>query len=278
VSSTTLTTPVVPRTLASRLRWIIADSGAITRRDLLHWRLQPGAIVAALLFPVFMVLIFGYLFGGAISVPGGGNYREFLLPGMFAMTMLLGVGKTMISINTDVSKGITDRFRSMPMALSALPIGRTVADLLDSAVALAVMTGCGLAVGWRVHDGITRALAAVGLLLLLRFALVWVGIYVGLVIKGAEAVNTVYTLEFPLGFLSSAFVAPATMPGWLGAVAEWNPLSSTVAATRQLFGNPGFGGDSWVTHHAVLMAVVWPAVISAVFMVLSARTYRWLSH
>jgi ABC-2 type transport system permease protein len=278
VSTTIAAVPVVPRTLASRLRWIIADSGAITRRDLLHWRLQPGAIVAALLFPVFMVLTFGYLFGGAISVPGGGNYREFLLPGMFAMTMLLGVGKTMISINTDVSKGITDRFRSMPMALSALPIGRTVADILDSAVALAVMIGCGFAVGWRVHDGTTRALEAVGLLLLLRFALVWVGIYIGLVIRGSEAVNTVYTLEFPLGFLSSAFVAPATMPGWLGAIAEWNPLSSTVSAARQLFGNPGFAGDSWVTHHAVLMAVVWPAAISVVFMILSARTYRWLSH
>jgi ABC-2 type transport system permease protein len=278
VSSATLAVPVVPQTLGSRLRWIIADGWVITRRDLLHWRLQPGAIVAALLFPVFMVLTFGYLFGGAISVPGGGNYREFLLPGMFAMTMLLGVGKTMISINTDVSKGITDRFRSMPMALSALPIGRTLADILDSTVALAVMIGCGLAVGWRVHDGTTRALEAVGLLLLLRFALVWVGIYVGLVIRGAEAVNAVYTLEFPLGFLSSAFVAPATMPGWLAVIAEWNPLSSTVTATRQLFGNPGVGGDSWVAQHAVLMAVVWPAAISVVFMILSARTYRWLSH
>jgi ABC-2 type transport system permease protein len=277
VSNATLAAPVVPQTLASRLRWIIADGWVITRRDLLHWRIQPGAIVAALLFPVFMVLTFGYLFGGAISVPGGGNYRDFLLPGMFAMTMLLGVGKTMISINTDVSKGITDRFRSMPMALSALPIGRTLADILDSAVALAVMIGCELAVGWRVHDGTTRALEAVGLLLLLRFALVWVGIYIGLVVRGAEAVNAVYTLEFPLGFLSSAFVAPATMPGWLAVIAEWNPLSSTVAATRQLFGNPGAGGGSWVTQHAVVMAVAWPAAISVAFMILSARTYRWLS-
>jgi ABC-type multidrug transport system permease subunit len=154
-------------------------------------------------------------------------------------------------------------------------VGRAVADLLHSALILAGLLACGLAVGWRPATP-GGALGAVGLLLLLRFSLLWAGMYLGLVAREPGAAVVVQTLEFPVGFLSNAFVAPGTMPGWLGAIAEWNPLSSTVAAARQLFGNPGWGGDSWVAQHPVLMAVAWPVAITAVFFVLSVRRYRLL--
>jgi ABC-2 type transport system permease protein len=273
----TTTAPIIPRSPLDRLRWAVADAWAVTLRDLTHWVHQPATVVVGLLFPVLMVLMFGYLFGGAMSVPGGGDYREFLLPGLFALTMVFGIEATIVAVTSDAAKGVTDRFRSMPMAPSAMVVGRCTADLLNSILGLAVLIACGLVVGWQWREGGGAALLAVGLLLLLRFALLWVGIYLGLLFKNPEAVVAVQILVWPLAFLSNAFVATATMPGWLGAAAEWNPLSATVAATRELFGNPGWGGDSWMAQHAVLMAIVWPLLLFAVFFPLSVRRYQRLS-
>jgi ABC transporter DrrB family efflux protein len=260
------------------MRYALVDGWTITRRDILHWTRDPGPVIVGLLFPVLMVVMFGYLFGGAMAVPGGGaGYREFILPGMFAMTMAFGLEATMIAVSADAQKGVTDRFRSMPIAPSAVVSGRAGADMLNSVLALAVIMGAGLLVGWRAHTGPLAVLTAVGLLLLLRFALLWLGIYLGLVVKGPETVAVVQILVWPVTFLSNVFVAPGTMPGWLGTIAEWNPLSSTVAATRDLFGNPSWGGTSWLTGHAELMAVAWPLVLIAVFAPLSVRRYQRLS-
>jgi ABC-2 type transport system permease protein len=273
----TITTPAAPRTPLERLRWAITDAWTVTGRDLAHWARQPGPVVVGLLFPVLMVLMFGYLFGGAMSVPDGGDYREFLLPGMFALIMLFGIEATMIAVTTDAAKGVTDRFRSMPMAPSAVVVGRATADMLGSALGLAILIGCGLAVGWRWRGSGGDALLAVGLLLLLRFAVEWVGVYLGLLAKSPEAVTAVQVLVWPLGFLSNVFVATATMPGLLGAVAQWNPLSATVSATRELFGNPGVGADgSWIAEHWLAMAIAWPLAIVAVFLPLSVRRYQRL--
>jgi ABC-2 type transport system permease protein len=255
----------------------VRDGWTLTVRALLHWARQPTQVVVGLLFPVLMVLMFGYLFGGGMSVPGGGDYREFLLPGMFAMTMLFGLEATMVSVTTDADRGVTDRFRSLPMAPSAVVVGRCTADMLNSVLGLVVMVGCGVLVGWRWHNSLGDALAAMGLLLLLRFALLWVGIYLGLLVRNPEAVMAVQILVWPVGFLANTFTSPTTMPAWLGALAEWNPLSSTVAAARELFGNPGWGGDSWVAQHALLMAVVWPAVLVAIFLPLSVHRFGRLS-
>ena len=270
--------PVLPRTLRSRLAWAIADAWVITRRDLAHWARQPGAVIATtLLFPIMIVLMFGYLLGGAMTVPGGGNYHDFLMPGMFAMTMVFGIGATLSAVSADAARGVTDRFRSMPMATSAVIAGRAAADMLNSAAALAVLTGCGFLVGWHPHRGAARAVAALGLLLLLRFAFVWIGVYLGLrFYPNPEAVTAVRTVEFPIGFLGNPFVAISTMPAWLGAIALWNPLSSTVSAARQLFGDPTGGPPSWITDHAVVLAVAWPVVLIAVFFPLSLRRYRHL--
>lgn len=263
-------------TPADRLRWALADGWTIARRDVVHWLRQPGQLVAGLLFPVVMVLMFGFLFGGAMTVPGGGDYREFLMPGMFAMAMVFGVGETVTAVSQDAARGVTDRFRSMPMASSAVVVGRCAADMLRSAITLVLLVLCGLLVGWQWNGSLGEAAAGIGLLLLLRFSLVWVGVYVGLAVRGEGAVTAVHMLEFPLGFLSNAFVATASMPVWLGAVADWNPLSSTVAATRELFGNPGWGGEGWIAQNAVLMAVVWPLALTAIFFPLCVRRFRAL--
>jgi ABC-2 type transport system permease protein len=199
------------------------------------------------------------------------------VPGMFALTMLFGVEATVLAVTADAARGVTDRFRAMPMARSAVVAGRSVADMLNSTLGLAVMVACGLAVGWRWRGGAGDALAALGLLLALRFALIWVGVYLGLLLRTPEAVSAVQILVWPLGFLTSALVPPATMPGWLGTLAEWNPLSATISATRQLFGNPGWGGDTWPAEHALLMAVVWPLLLVAVFCPLAVRRYQRLN-
>lgn len=257
------------------LRWAVADGWTLTGRALAHWARQPGQIAMGLLFPVMVVLMMGYLFGGQMDVPGGGSYRAFIVPGMFALTMAFGMEETFVRVAGDAAKGVTDRFRTMPMSPSAVVTGRAAADMVYSVAGLAVMAGCGVLIGWRVHDGAAKALAGFGLLLLLRFSLIWMGVYLGLVAKGPESVVAVQILVWPVGFMSSALVAPSTMPGWLGAVAEWNPMSATVTACRELFGDPVAGG-SWAAQHSVLMAVVWPLVIAAVFAPLSVRRYRAL--
>jgi ABC-type multidrug transport system permease subunit len=191
--------------------------------------------------------------------------------------MVFGLEATFTAVATDAGKGITDRFRSLPMAPSAALVGRGLADMLHSLLGLAVLILAGLAIGWRWHNGIDQAMLATGLLLWLRFALLSVGIFLGLLTQNPEAVVAVQILVWPLGFLSNAFAAPATMPGPLRVIAEWNPLSATVAATRQLFGNPGWGGDSWIAQHSLLMAVVWPVLILALFFPLSVWRYQRLS-
>jgi ABC transporter DrrB family efflux protein len=258
------------------LGWAVQDGWTLTRRALLHWARQPAQVIVGLLFPVLLVLMFGYLLGGGMRVPGGGDYREFLLPGMFAMTMVFGVEATFAAVAADATKGVTDRFRSMPMAPSAVVAGRATADMINSVLGLLVMAGCGLAVGWEWHRGPGRAVAAAGLLLFLRFAMLWVGVYLGLVARKPELLVAVQIVVWPVGFLANTFTSPADMPGWLGTVAEWNPLSSTAAAARELFGNPGWGGDSWIARHPVEMAVLWPLLITAVFLPLSVRRYQGL--
>lgn len=268
--------PEIPRSPFARLRWALADSWTIAGRVFLHWRRQPGARLVDLLFPVMLLLMFGYLFGGGMAVPGGGDYREFLVPGILAMTVAFGLEATFTAVAADANRGVTDRFRSLPMSPSAVVVGRSLADMLNSIVGLAVLVAAGLAAGWRWHNGLGDTLLAFALLLWLRFALLWVGIWLGLRAGSPEAIAAVQIVVWPVGFLSNVFAAPETMPGWLGTIAAWNPLSSTVAAARELFGNPGWGGETWIAQHALAMAVAWPLLLVAVFLPLSVRQYRRL--
>jgi ABC-2 type transport system permease protein len=259
--------------------WAVLDGWTVTRRYLTRWVRQPEQVVFGVAFPIMITLMFGYLFGGAMrvpGVPGGASYREYLMPGMFAMTMVFGVAATAAAVGEDVAGWVTERFRALPMAAPAAVVGRAAADLLTSLLGLAVMLGCALLVGWRPHGTAGGTLAAVGLLVLLRFGLLWVGVFLGLAVRGSGAVTAAQTLEFPIGFLANTFVSPDTMPGWLGAVAAWNPLSATVAATRALFGNPAGGGHGWPVEHALPLAVLWPLLLTAVFLPLAARAWRRL--
>jgi ABC-2 type transport system permease protein len=250
--------------------WMVSDSWILTRRTLLHWRNQPGQLLLGLLFPVMVLLMFAYLFGGAMAVPGGGDYREYLLPGMFVLTMAFGLENTYTAVAADAQRGVTDRFRTMPISAASVVTGRSLADMLNAAVSLVVLITCGLAVGWRWHHGIGDALLAVALLLLLRYALLWFGIWLALTAGKPETLMAVQILVWPLAFLSSVFTAPETMPAWLGTIAAWNPLSATAGATRELFGNPGWTGPAWP-------ALVWPLVLLAVFGPLAVRRYRRLT-
>ncbi|MCX5342705.1 ABC transporter permease [Streptomyces atratus] len=253
------------------MSWAVSDSWTMTRRELAHWARQPVRIVVGLVFPVMLLLMFNYLVGGGQGVDG--DNTEFLVPGMLALTMAFGLESTMLAVTQDLNKGVIDRFRAMPMVSGSVLVGRSVADMLQSAAALAVMTGVGYAVGWRWHHGPAAALGALGLLLLLRFAMLWIGIQLALVAGKPELVQAVQILVWPVGFLSNVFATPESMPGWLGAVVEWNPMSATATAVRGLFGNPGGPGGTWASDHAELLAVAWPLALIAVFFPLAVRRF-----
>jgi ABC transporter DrrB family efflux protein len=256
----------------------VRDGWTMTQRNIAHVMRQPEELGLYLGLPIIFVLVFGYVFGSAMEVPDDGMYREFLLPGVFAMTMLYGLGATATAIAFDAQKGVVDRFRSMPMARSALLVGRSVADVFRALIELVVVVVAGLAVGWRWHEGIGNALVALGLILLLRVAMTWVGIYLGLLVPNPDTVGViVFPLAFPFTAVSSVFLEPQLLPGGLAVLAEWNPISATVAAARDLFGNPMMASDSWATQNALLMAVVWPIVLVAVFAPLAIRRYQKLS-
>lgn len=248
----------------------------LTERDLRHWRREPWTPIFAIAFSVMLVLVFGFLFGGAVELPGGGDYLAYLMPGMFALSMMFGVETTMAAMTTDARKGITDRFRSLPMNGVAVPLGRAGADLIGSALQLSVLVLGGLLVGWGVDGGAGAVVLGVALLLWLRLAVLWVGVFLGLTFRAEGALMAVQVLVWPIGFLSGVIVPPESMPGWLAALADLNPVSATAAACRDLFGNPTGTTGGLLDEHALLLAVAWPAVVIAVFVPLSARAYRRL--
>ncbi len=220
-------TTVEPTTRPHPFPRAVADGVTMTRRYLLHVVRSPEELIIYFSLPIVFVLVFGYVFGSAMAVPEDGSYREFLLPGVFAMTMLYGMGATAGGIAVDVGRGVVDRFRSLPIARSSLLVRRSLTDLCRAMLEVAVLTVCGLLVGWRWHNGLVDAVSAVGLLLLLRFSLTWVGIYLGLVAKDPDTVAVVvFPAAFPLTAVANVFVSPQLMPDWLGTIAEWNPLSS----------------------------------------------------
>ncbi|GAA2380044.1 ABC transporter permease [Nonomuraea africana] len=273
-----MTTTAVPaRPTGGGAGWWLADSWTMTRRELARWARQPARVAIGLTFPVMMLVMFAYFIGGGMRVAGGGDYKEFLVPGMLVLTMAFGLEGTMTAITQDLNKGVIDRFRSMPMAPSAVLVGRSLADMLESVVSVLIVIGAGLAIGWRWHGSFAAALGAVGLLLLLRFAMLWCGIWLGLIVGRPELIMAVQILVWPVAFSSSAFASPEFMPGWLGAIAEWNPMTASATAVRDLFGNPGVAGASWAAQHAHLLAVAWPLLLLAIAFPLAAARFRGLS-
>jgi ABC-2 type transport system permease protein len=272
---TTLELPAPPATALGRVRWGFADGVTVVVRNLIHLRRAPMQLVGEMIFPIVMVLLFGYVFGSAIPVPGGGNYREFLLPGLFAMTAFTSVMATSQAVAGDIQRGVMDRFRAMPMARSAVPFGQTGVDIVSGLLEIVLMACCGLAVGWRAHEGVGRMLAGFALLILMRYAVSWGGVLLGLAGKSEETVDHLAPLIFPLTMIANTFVPTEGMPAWLRVVADWNPVSAVVAACRQLWGNaPAASGElSLPLQHPVAATLIWAGVLLAVFVPLSVRRF-----
>jgi ABC-2 type transport system permease protein len=239
----------------------------------------PELAIFAILQSIMFVVLFAFVFGGAIPLPGGESYREFLMPGIFAQTIVFAAGTTAIGMADDIGKGIIDRFRSLPMARSAVLSGRSLSDVVYNGGILIVLMLSGLAVGWTTHTGIGPLLAGIGLLLLFAFAMSWLGIFLGLSVPSPEvAQQAIFTTLFPITFVSNVFVPPQTLPTWLQFVAEWNPTSTLTGALRQLWGNPNpFRSDSFPSENPVLVTLVWVAAIIAIFGPLGVRRYRSMS-
>ena len=256
--------------------WAVTDCLTVVKRDLLHLVRMPSLIAWQLGFPIVSVLLFVYVFGSAMDVGGDADYVAYAMPGMFAMTMAFGFMNTAMGVVIDKERGVTDRFRSMPMAPSAVVTGRGVADVLGAGLDLLILAIIALVIGWRSDGSLLETLAAFGLLLLLRFSLIWVGVWIGLKVKNQEAAGNLFAIAFPFGMVSSVFTPPSLMPDWLGTIAMWNPVSATANAIRELFGNPLPLGESWIEQNAMLMAVVAPLVITAIFLPLAVRRFQRL--
>jgi ABC transporter DrrB family efflux protein len=280
---TSMTTTKLPTPTATGatggLRQALADGLIIAWRNLKRVPRIPELAIFAILQSIMFVLLFAFVFGGAIPLPGGGSYREFLMPGIFAQTIAFAAATTAVGMTDDVSKGIIDRFRSLPMARSAVLSGRTLSDLVYNGGILVVLMLSGLAVGWRVNTGIAQFLAGVALLLLFTFAMSWIGVWLGLSVPTVEVANQMgFIVLLPLTFLSNVFVPPQTLPSWLRPVAEWNPVSVLTASTRQLWGNPNpFAAQGFPAEHPILLTLIWVAVLLAVFAPLGVRRYRSMS-
>jgi ABC transporter DrrB family efflux protein len=255
------------------------DAAVITRRNLRKILRVPDVLVFTTLSPIMFVLLFAYVFGGAIgSQDTGISYREYLIAGVFVQTVVFGATFTGYSLAEDLQKGIIDRFRSLPMATSSVVVGRTVADIGINIVSLCVMSLAGLAVGWRIRSSVLEAIGGYVLILLFAFAISWIMAVVALVVRTPEVVNNAsFVVIFPLTFIANTFVSPSTLPGPLEAFANWNPVSSATQAARQLFGNIDPQAplpSAWSIQHPILYTLIWVAIILAVFVPLSIRLYQ----
>ena len=255
----------------------LSDVWVLTKRSIARIRREPETLSEVTIQPVMFVLMFAYVFGGAIAIPGGGSYHEYLIGGMLGMGLAQTAPGTAVAVVSDMSTGLIDRFRSLPMSRAAVLTARTIADLLTQMIGAAVVAGVGLAIGWRVHTSAGDVIEAFALALLFGYAFTWAGVCLGMVLRSPEAAQQIgFVIFLPLTFISSAFVPTQGMPGWLQPVAEWNPLSSLAAACRQLFGNPNPAAtvQAWPAQHPELAVLCWSAAMLVVFAPLAVRLYR----
>jgi ABC-2 type transport system permease protein len=260
----------------ARLGMLIADSITVTKRNVIKIRRVPEVLIFSTLSPIMFVLLFAYIFGSAINVPGS-SYREFLIAGIFTQTSVFGATFTGSSLAEDMQKGIIDRFRSLPMAPAAVLIGRTVADVVINVVSLVVMSVTGLLVGWRIRGSVADAVLGYVLLLLFAYAVSWLMAVVGLLVRAPEVFNNAsFMVIFPLTFIANTFVPSHELPAPLRVFADWNPVSAVTQATRNLFGNTSAmmpAPDVWSMRHPVVTTLVWVVVLLAVFVPLALRQF-----
>jgi len=262
-----------PRLL--RAWWALKNSWVLARRSVARIAREPEQLSDVTIQPVIFVLLFTYVFGSAIHLAGGGSYHQFLISGMFGMTMAGTAPGTAVGLTTDMSTGLIDRFRSLPISRAAVLLGRTMSDLATQVLGLVVLVATGLAVGWRMEHGIGDALLAAGLSLLIAFAMTWVGACAGMLLRSPETAQALGFIFFlPLSFVSNAFVPTQGMPAWLRDFANWNPLSAVAAACRNLFGGNVPTPDAWPMQHPELAVVIWSVALIAVFAPTAVYLYR----
>jgi ABC-2 type transport system permease protein len=270
--------PIRSQRPASARATFLSDTWVIARRGLLHMRRQPEALSDATIQPVMFVLLFAFVFGGAISVPGGGSYKEFLMGGIFAQTIVFGCFGVALALSNDRNNGAIDRFHSLPIPRSSVLAGHAVANLIRAFLPIGFMTVTGFVVGWRIHSGILDVLGAYGLMLVFSFAMIWVGVLLGSLVPTPEGVQGVaFVVIFPVTFIASTFVPTSTLPGVLKTVAEWNPTSSLANALRHLFDNPGGvlpTTGPWPLQHPVAYTLLWAVGIVVICAPLAVRQYQ----
>jgi ABC-2 type transport system permease protein/oleandomycin transport system permease protein len=268
-TATTLDSAALQPRRRSGWQWAIADTKTITWRNLTALRRMPQLLVFATVQPVIFVLLFRYVFGGAIKIPGV-DYVNYLMPGVFAQTVVFGAIQTGIGLAEDLNKGLIERFRSLPMARSAVLAGRTVADLVRNVFVVLLMVAIGYLVGFRVQTGFLGFVGGVVVMLLFGFSLTWIFAIVGLAARDAETAQAAsFPILAPLVFASSAFVVVASMPGWLQGFAKYQPVSIAIDAVRSLMLGGQFHDPA-----KVLASLAWSFGIVAVFAPLAVRQYR----
>ncbi len=277
MSAVTDAVPAVART--NPFGQLVRDSLVVAKRNLLRMSRIPEMIIFGLIQPIMFVVMFAYVFGGSMDIGGStdsSTYREFLMAGIFAQTVTFATAGAGAGIADDMHKGLIDRFRSLPMARGAVLTGRTLADLVQTALTLLVLAVVAMLVGWRTHTSIGEVLGAFGLLLLAGYAFTWIGALIGLSVRTPEAATSGGLIWlFPVTFVSNAFVDSSNLTPWLRHVADWNPFSATVQACRVLFGNPGVSpSDAWPMQHPVWASVVYSVLIILIFRTLAVRKYR----
>jgi ABC-2 type transport system permease protein len=260
----------------SALVQAFSDGAMVAKRNLIKIKRVPDILVWTTMSPIMFVLLFGLVFGSSIHIPGV-SYREFLIAGIFAQTVIFGSTFTGVGLADDMTKGVIDRFRSLPMARSAVLVGRTASDIVYNSISIAVMSLAGLAVGWRVRTGVLPAVRGFAILLLFAYAISWIMAWVGLKARAVEVVqNASFMFIFPITFVANTFVRSDLLPGPLRVFADWNPVSAVAQAVREAFGNTGDlpRPTSWPLAHPVLYSLLWIALILAVFIPLSIRQFK----
>lgn len=253
----------------------VSDGWTVARRNLIKMARNPEMVIWSTVSPIMFIVLFVYVFGSNIPTPGT-TYEEFVMAGIFAQTVIFGSANTGVGLADDIQKGIIDRFRSLPMARSAVLIGRTTSDVVNNLLVMIMMVVVGLLVGWRTHESLLSVLAGILLLLAFSYVFSWISAAIGLSVGSVEAANSVgFIWMFPLTFISNIFIDITQLPAVFRVIAEWNPLSALVAATRELFGNPHLTrSTAWPMENPIPAALIWMVVILAIFMPLSIRQYK----
>ena len=256
---------------------LLSQSWTITRRNLIHIRRMPEMLMDVTIQPVMFVVLFAFVFGGAISTDAQAGYREWLMAGIMGQTIAFASFIVAVGLVADIDKGIVDRMRSLPIHSASVLVGRSVSSLIHSSIGILVMSLTGLVIGWRIRNGVAEAVAAYGLLLLWGFAMIWLGILVGASMRSVEAVQGVmFTTIFPLTFLSNAFAPTEPMGPVLRTIAEWNPISALVQALRELWGNtpPAPPDAALPLQYPVIATLRWCIGLTAVLAPLSIRAFK----